>query len=204
MLLVPFDFQAAYDALNPDAADHRFYAALASRLSAERAVDLGCGTGTLAVLLARGRREVIGIDPDPEMLRVARQRAGNELVTWQQGYAEAMPSAWADLVTMSGHVSQVQDARRQGWNLMFQDRHPFAGGPDHYAAYPLSSRLDLSESSPIGDPVEIPLGASTSGCGCGAGRALTSDAGARHRRVGGEQLPVPGPAEQCLGVGSRR
>ncbi len=142
---------------------------------------------------------------------------------------------------------------------MFQDRHPFAGGPDHYAAYledddgyevelvaetdslhrpitaqspicdpcgarehgrgsgvlgplaawlqqatPLSSRLDLSESSPIGDPIEIPLGASTSGCGCGAGRALTSDAGARHRRVGGEQLPVLGPAEQCLGVGSRR
>ncbi len=30
---------------------------------------------------------------------------------------------------------QVQDARRQGWNLMFQDRHSFAGGPDHYAAY---------------------------------------------------------------------
>lgn len=22
-----------------------------------------------------------------------------------------------------------------GWTLMFADRHPFAGGPDHYAAY---------------------------------------------------------------------
>ena len=71
LLLVPFDFQAAYDALNPDDADHRFYADLASRLSAQRAVDLGCGTGTLALLLARGGRQVIGIDPDPEMLRAS-------------------------------------------------------------------------------------------------------------------------------------
>lgn len=27
------------------------------------------------------------------------------------------------------------DARNQGWRLMFADRHPHAGGPDHYAAY---------------------------------------------------------------------
>ncbi len=29
----------------------------------------------------------------------------------------------------------LRDARGQGWNLMFQDRHPFAGGPNNYAAY---------------------------------------------------------------------
>ena len=22
-----------------------------------------------------------------------------------------------------------------GWSLLFPDRHPFAGGPEHYAAY---------------------------------------------------------------------
>ncbi|NBM18076.1 VOC family protein [Streptomyces sp. GC420] len=27
------------------------------------------------------------------------------------------------------------DAVRHGWRLMFQDRHPYAGGPRHYAAY---------------------------------------------------------------------
>jgi catechol 2,3-dioxygenase-like lactoylglutathione lyase family enzyme len=26
-------------------------------------------------------------------------------------------------------------APRHGWTLMFRDRHPYAGGPDHYAAY---------------------------------------------------------------------
>jgi catechol 2,3-dioxygenase-like lactoylglutathione lyase family enzyme len=29
----------------------------------------------------------------------------------------------------------VRDAPGYGWSLLFPDRHPFAGGPEHYAAY---------------------------------------------------------------------
>jgi catechol 2,3-dioxygenase-like lactoylglutathione lyase family enzyme len=29
----------------------------------------------------------------------------------------------------------VSDAARHGWRLLFPERHPHAGGPDHYAAY---------------------------------------------------------------------
>jgi len=29
----------------------------------------------------------------------------------------------------------VEAAPKYGWSLMFADRHPFAGGPDNYAAY---------------------------------------------------------------------
>jgi catechol 2,3-dioxygenase-like lactoylglutathione lyase family enzyme len=29
----------------------------------------------------------------------------------------------------------VADAPHRGWTLMFSDRHPYAGGPGHYAAY---------------------------------------------------------------------
>lgn len=29
----------------------------------------------------------------------------------------------------------VEDAPRHGWNLMFTDRHPHAGGLDHHAAF---------------------------------------------------------------------
>jgi catechol 2,3-dioxygenase-like lactoylglutathione lyase family enzyme len=29
----------------------------------------------------------------------------------------------------------VQEAAGHGWSLLFADRHPFAGGPDHHAAY---------------------------------------------------------------------
>ena len=27
------------------------------------------------------------------------------------------------------------DAAEHGWSLLFADRHPYAGGPEHYAAY---------------------------------------------------------------------
>ena len=27
------------------------------------------------------------------------------------------------------------DCEAGGWTLMFADKHPYAGGPDHYAAY---------------------------------------------------------------------
>lgn len=29
----------------------------------------------------------------------------------------------------------VADAGAYGWRLLFADRHPYAGGPEHYAAY---------------------------------------------------------------------
>jgi hypothetical protein len=29
----------------------------------------------------------------------------------------------------------TREAQINGWTLMFADKHPYAGGPDHYAAY---------------------------------------------------------------------
>lgn len=29
----------------------------------------------------------------------------------------------------------VREVTRHGWRLLFADRHPYAGGPEHYAAY---------------------------------------------------------------------
>lgn len=39
-------------------------------------MDVGCGTGSLAVALADHFDEVVGIDPDEEMLIIARQKTG--------------------------------------------------------------------------------------------------------------------------------
>ncbi len=39
-------------------------------------VDLGCGTGQLALAVAGRVRAVLGVDPEPDMLRRARQAAG--------------------------------------------------------------------------------------------------------------------------------
>lgn len=102
-----FDFQAAYDELNPADDDYRFYAALAASAGVSRAVDLGCGTGTLARMLASGGASVTGVDPDPEMLRAARYRDPEGRVDWRLGYSNVIDPESAEFAVMSGHVAQV-------------------------------------------------------------------------------------------------
>ena len=56
-------------------------------------VDVGCGTGTLAIALAAGGAGVIGVDGDPEVLALARAKPGAEAVQWRKGLATALPLA---------------------------------------------------------------------------------------------------------------
>ena len=79
-----------------------------------RVLDLGCGTGTLARRLAAPHRTVVGIDPDPEMLRVAAGFPGGDRVDWRLGHSDRADTNAADLAIMSGHVAQV-----------FQDQNHF-------------------------------------------------------------------------------
>jgi SAM-dependent methyltransferase len=106
---VPFDFHAAYDELNAADHDYRFYAELARKTSARSVLDLGCGTGTLARLLACAGCAVVAIDPDPKMLSVAREKATatGGRVDWRQGYSDSADPCSVDLAVMSGHVAQV-------------------------------------------------------------------------------------------------
>lgn len=57
-------------------------------------VDVGCGTGSLALQLSRvePRARVIGVDPDPEVLAVARRKAGDAgaAVRWQAGMGDEL------------------------------------------------------------------------------------------------------------------
>jgi len=70
-----------------------------------RLLDLGCGTGQLALPLARHVAEAIGVDPEPEMLTEAAglaHAAQITNITWAQGSSENLPSQLGrfDLVTM--------------------------------------------------------------------------------------------------------
>ncbi|ACC71305.1 class I SAM-dependent methyltransferase [Paraburkholderia phymatum] len=98
---------ALYDALNPFAADTRFYLDLAASTSASHVVDIGCGTGLLACELAQRGHTVTGVDPSHAMLDVARQRVGAGQVTWIEGDAARLGALNADLAVMTGHVAQV-------------------------------------------------------------------------------------------------
>ena len=54
-------------------------------------VDVGCGTGTLAIALAAQGAQVIGVDGDAEVLALAHAKAGADGVQWRKGLATALP-----------------------------------------------------------------------------------------------------------------
>lgn len=99
------DLVSFYDLENGWGADFDFCARLVE--GAKSVLDLGCGTGELAVALAEGRA-VVGADPAGAMLEVARRRPGGERVTWIEGDARSLVLGRRfDLVLLTGHAFQV-------------------------------------------------------------------------------------------------
>ena len=98
-----------YDVLDNERRDLDAYVAIANEVAARSVVDIGCGTGSLAVRLAALGLEVVGVDPAAASLVVARAKPHAERVTWVEGDARALDDLGlsADLVVMTGNVAQV-------------------------------------------------------------------------------------------------
>lgn len=83
----------------------------------ERWLDLCCGTGDLALLLAERSRpggEVVGLDAAAAPLALAERRAARQPwlpVRWRQGDALAteLPTGWADGATMAYGLRNLSD-----------------------------------------------------------------------------------------------
>ncbi len=133
---------AIYDALEPDRGDLDAYVAMTDELGARRVLDVGCGTGTLALILARRGCDVVAVDPAAASLAVARAKPGAHLVRWVDGDAATPSLIDRDLATMTGNTAQsiadpeqwratlaaVHAALRPGGHLVFETRDPAARG----------------------------------------------------------------------------
>ncbi|MEE4540474.1 class I SAM-dependent methyltransferase [Streptomyces sp. V4-01] len=98
---------AIYDPLDPDRGDLDAYLGIAEEFGARRVLDIGCGTGVFALLLADRGFEVVGLDPAAASLDVARGKPGSDRVRWIDGDASALPPLRVDLVTMTANVAQA-------------------------------------------------------------------------------------------------
>jgi SAM-dependent methyltransferase len=96
-----------YDPLDPDRSDLDAYVAMVDEFGARSVLDIGCGTGTFACLLAARGLAVTAVDPAGASLDVARTKPWADRVRWVHGYATDLPSLQVDLVTMTANVAQV-------------------------------------------------------------------------------------------------
>jgi SAM-dependent methyltransferase len=129
-----------YDPLNPDRSDLDAYLAMVGEFGAGSVLDIGCGTGTFACLLAGHGLAVTAVDPAAVSLAVAQAKPGADRVRWVHGYAADLPPLTVDVATMTANVAQeiVTDedwdgtlraayaALRPGGRLIFESRDPAA------------------------------------------------------------------------------
>ncbi|WP_329277789.1 class I SAM-dependent methyltransferase [Streptomyces sp. NBC_01451] len=129
---------AIYDPLDPDRGDLDAYVDMTTEFGARRVLDIGCGTGVFALLLARRGIDVVGVDPALASLDVARAKSGADRVRWIHGDATALPPLQVDLATMTANAAQeitdplvwrrtlrgAHAALRPGGHLVFETRDP--------------------------------------------------------------------------------
>jgi ubiquinone/menaquinone biosynthesis C-methylase UbiE len=148
--------------------DDLFMAVLAERL-APRVLDLGCGTGRLAIAMAAAGHEVTGVDPAAASLAAARRKPGADRVRWMRGTAADLPTRAYDAALMTSHVAQflvddrewsaaLRALRRsldRGGRLIFDSRDP---ADRRWAKWnPVDSRrtVVLPDGSPVDTWAEV-------------------------------------------------
>ena len=110
----------------------------------DRVLDVGCGTGSLAILLKNRHPdvEIVGLDPDPTALSIAKAKANAAGVDieWRQGFAsDAADTGKFDKVVSSLVFHQVPvGGKRAGIEAMFAAAK--AGGTICIADYARQSR----------------------------------------------------------------
>lgn len=160
---------ALYDALDPDRRDLDPYVDLAEELDAHRLLDVGCGTGTLALLLAERGLDVVGVDPAAASLAVARAGTGAARVHRVEGDATAVVARDRDLAVLTGNAAQgiwddrswsltlgaVRAALRPGGHLALETRDPEARAWEGWTRHATSRTHEPSGVGRVTSWVEV-------------------------------------------------
>jgi SAM-dependent methyltransferase len=135
---------AVYDSFDADRGDLEAYEEIIAESGAGRVLDVGCGTGCLALRLAAKGLRVTGVDPAEASLEVARGKPGGGTVDWR---ADVPAGEVFDLAVMTGNVAQVflgddewaavlgdiHGVLRPGGLLVFETRRPEYRAWDEWA-----------------------------------------------------------------------
>lgn len=120
-------YQERFDALAATGEDVHGEAGFVSKLSPESVLDAGCGTGRVAIELARRGIPVVGVDNDASMLATARSRGPG--VTWIQADVTTLDLGQVfDVVVMAGNVPLFTPPGTQAALVSGGARHVAPGG----------------------------------------------------------------------------
>jgi SAM-dependent methyltransferase len=98
-------YDRRFEELAASGADMHGEATLVDSYGPGSVLDAGCGTGRVAIELSRRGHDVAGVDMDPDMLNVARQKAPQ--LAWLEGDLAdpgMMLDRRFDVVVMAGNV----------------------------------------------------------------------------------------------------
>jgi SAM-dependent methyltransferase len=126
------------DPFDPDRSDLDAYLAMVEEFGARSILDVGCGTGTFACMLASKGIDVAAVDPDAASIDVAKAKPRADGVRWFVGDATTLPPLEVDAAFMTANVAQVfvtdeewmatlaaiHRALRPGGRLVFEARDP--------------------------------------------------------------------------------
>lgn len=135
-------------------------------------LDAGCGTGRVAIELARRGIAVLGVDADPDMIAQARRKAPD--LDWRTGdLAELSLPTPVDVVLLAGNVVPFVAPGRRAAAVAACARHVADGGRlvagfalrpgwptlDEYDAWCAAAGLELVERSATWDGLPYTGGA---------------------------------------------
>jgi SAM-dependent methyltransferase len=169
---------AVYDALDAGPDEHGrsdlevYERIVVDELGARSVLDIGCGTGTFALMLAARGLGVTGVDPAAASVDVARAKPGADAVRWVVGTADvtsADASAGVDVVTMTANVAQVflddlewhavlsaaRRALRPGGTLVFESRRPERRAWEEWTRDATRQVMDVSHEGAVEEWVEV-------------------------------------------------